>query len=73
MQEFLHSQAEVFLGLAESLNLPGLQDIAHKIITGLQVNPQHVRDIAQLAFADLQQAQKDVLAGDRTTKICLWL
>jgi two-component system, chemotaxis family, sensor histidine kinase and response regulator PixL len=66
LQEFLHSQAEVFLGLAESLNLPGLQDIAHKIIAALQVNPQHVRDITQLAFTDLQQAQKDVLAGDRT-------
>ncbi|MDB9378412.1 chemotaxis protein CheA, partial [Nodularia sphaerocarpa] len=63
---FLGSQAEVFLGLAESLNLPGLQEICQTIIAALQANPQQVYQIAQLAFADLQQAQKDVLAGDRT-------
>ncbi|HYW21956.1 MAG TPA: hybrid sensor histidine kinase/response regulator [Nodularia sp. (in: cyanobacteria)] len=63
---FLGSQAEVFLGLAESLNLPGLQEICQTIITALQANPQQVDRIAKLAFADLQQAQKDVLAGDRT-------
>ncbi|WP_414527509.1 response regulator [Nodularia chucula] len=64
--EFLNSQAEVFLGLAESLNLPGLQEISQTIITALQANPQEVHHIAELAFIDLQQAQKDVLAGDRT-------
>ncbi len=62
---FLVSQAEVFLGLAESLNLPGLQKLCQTMITALQANPQKVYQIAELALADLQQAQKDVLAGDR--------
>ncbi|MBH8561318.1 hybrid sensor histidine kinase/response regulator [Nostoc sp. CENA67] len=63
----LVSQAEVFLGLAESLNLPGLGEIAQTMITGLQVNPDQVYQIAEVAFADLQQAQKQVLAGDRAS------
>ncbi|MFN6481716.1 MULTISPECIES: hybrid sensor histidine kinase/response regulator [unclassified Nostoc] len=65
--EFLHSQGEVFFGLAESLNLPGLGDIAQTIILALQVNPTQVRQIAKIALADLQQAQKLVLEGDRTS------
>ncbi|MGF1935767.1 MAG: response regulator [Nostoc sp. ChiQUE02] len=65
--EFLHSQAEVFLGLAESLNLPGLGGISQTILSALQANPTQVQQIAEIALADLQQAQKLVLAGDRTS------
>ncbi|BAY79171.1 CheA signal transduction histidine kinase (plasmid) [Nostoc linckia NIES-25] len=65
--EFLQSQAEVFLGLAESLNLPGLGEISQAIMSALQANPTQVKQIAEIAFADLQQAQKLVLAGDRTS------
>ncbi|MBD2409179.1 hybrid sensor histidine kinase/response regulator [Nostoc calcicola FACHB-389] len=65
--EFLQSQAEVFLGLAESLNLPGLGEISQTILSALQVNPTQVQQIAEIALADLQQAQKLVLAGDRTS------
>ncbi|BDI18049.1 hypothetical protein ANSO36C_38510 [Nostoc cf. commune SO-36] len=65
--EFLHSQGEVFFGLAESLNLPGLGDIAKTIISALQANPTQVRRIAEIALADLQQAQQLVLKGDRTS------
>ncbi|MHC5676445.1 hybrid sensor histidine kinase/response regulator [Nostoc sp.] len=65
--EFLHSQAEVFFGLAESLNLPGLGEIAQTILSALQANPTQVQQIAEIALADLQQAQKLVLEGDRTS------
>ncbi|MEH1902030.1 MAG: response regulator [Nostoc sp.] len=65
--EFLDSQAEVFFGLAESLNLPGLGEIAQTILSALQANPTQVQQIAEIALADLQQAQKLVLAGDRTS------
>ncbi|MDZ7952403.1 response regulator [Nostoc sp. DedQUE09] len=65
--EFLHSQAEVFLGLAESLNLPGLGEISQTILSALQANPTQVQQIAEIALADLQQAKKLVLAGDRTS------
>ncbi|MEH2213743.1 hybrid sensor histidine kinase/response regulator [Nostoc sp.] len=65
--EFLHSQAEVFLGLAESLNLPGLGKISQTILSALQANPSQVQQIAEIALADLQQAKKLVLEGDRTS------
>ena len=65
--DFLHSQAEVFFGLAESLNLPGLGEISQTILLALQVNPTQVQKIAEIALADLQQAQKLVLEGDRTS------
>jgi two-component system, chemotaxis family, sensor histidine kinase and response regulator PixL len=65
--EFLNSQGEVFLGLAESLNLPGLGEIAQTIISALQANPSQVQQIAEIALADLKQAQKLVLEGDRTS------
>ena len=65
--EFLHSQAEVFLGLAESLNLPGLGEISQTILSALQANPSQVQQIAEIALADLQQSKKLVLEGDRTS------
>lgn len=65
--EFLYSQAEVFLGLAESLNLPGLGEISQTILLALQANPSQVQQIAETALADLQQAKKLVLEGDRTS------
>ncbi len=63
---FLRSEAEIFLGLAESLNLPGLVELAQTILTALEVNPTQVQQIAEIALADLQQSQEAVLAGDRT-------
>ncbi|MEH1855333.1 MAG: hybrid sensor histidine kinase/response regulator [Nostoc sp.] len=65
--EFLHSQSEVFFGLAESLNLPGLGEIAQTILSALRANPTQVQQIAEIALADLQKAQELVLKGDRTS------
>ncbi|MBW4616199.1 MAG: hybrid sensor histidine kinase/response regulator [Desmonostoc vinosum HA7617-LM4] len=65
--DFLVSQAEVFSGLAASLNLPGLGELALTILAALQSNPHQVQQIANIALADLQQARKAVLAGDRTS------
>ncbi|WP_392531560.1 response regulator [Nostoc sp. C117] len=64
---FLQSQAEVFIGLAESLNLPGLGEIAKTIVLALQANSTQAQQIAEIALADLQQSQQLVLAGDRTS------
>ncbi|MDJ0732627.1 MAG: response regulator [Nostocaceae cyanobacterium] len=64
--DFLYSQAEIFIGLAESLNLPGFGEIGKTIIAALEVNPTHTLKIAEIALADLQQAREVVLAGDRT-------
>jgi two-component system, chemotaxis family, sensor histidine kinase and response regulator PixL len=65
--ELLHSQSEVFIGLAESLNLPGLQTLARTIMAAIDANPHKVLEIAQVAFNDLKAAQKAVLEGDRTS------
>ncbi|HEY9904296.1 MAG TPA: hybrid sensor histidine kinase/response regulator [Candidatus Sericytochromatia bacterium] len=62
----LRTQAEVFLGLAESLNLPGFRVIAQTAITALDIAPDQGLTIAQTALADFQAGQTAVLNGDRT-------
>ncbi len=64
---FLRSQAEVFLGLAQSLNLPGFEAIAQTTLTALEVHPDLALKIAEIALADWQEAREAVLAGDRTS------
>jgi two-component system, chemotaxis family, sensor histidine kinase and response regulator PixL len=61
----LKEKAEVFLGLAESMNLPGFAAIAQASLTALQVNPHRVVEIATLALADFSQGRAAVLGGDR--------
>ncbi len=65
MTEVLQSQAEIFLGLSQSLNLSGLGDIAQTILTALEVNPDQVQRITEAAIANFQQAQQQVMDGDR--------
>jgi chemotaxis protein histidine kinase CheA/ActR/RegA family two-component response regulator len=63
----LQAQSEVFLGLAESLNLPGFGAIATSAIDALAKHPESSVAIAQAALADFQQGQAAVLSGDRTS------
>ncbi|BAZ32775.1 CheA signal transduction histidine kinase [Cylindrospermum sp. NIES-4074] len=65
--DFLQSQGEVFFGLAQSLGLPGLGELSQAIIAALAANPAQVYQIGKIALADLQQAHKAVLAGDRSS------
>jgi chemotaxis protein histidine kinase CheA/ActR/RegA family two-component response regulator len=62
----LQTQAEVFVGLAESMGLSGFGAIAQTTLTALKVNPDRVLEIAQVALTDFQRGQIAVLAGDRT-------
>lgn len=55
------------ISLAESFELPGFLAIERAIIAALDCHPDRVDEIALLALVDIQQAQADVLAGDRTT------
>ncbi|AFZ00037.1 hybrid sensor histidine kinase/response regulator [Calothrix sp. PCC 6303] len=66
LAEFMRSQAEVFLGLAESLNLPGFCEIAESIQSAITAKPLQSLEIAKLALADLQAARTDIMEGDRT-------
>ncbi len=63
----LREKAEVFLGLAESVNLPGFGAIAQTTLQALDAHPDQVLRIAQLAFDDFSEGQRQVLEmGDRT-------
>jgi chemotaxis protein histidine kinase CheA/FixJ family two-component response regulator len=66
----LRAQAEVFLGLAESMNLPGFGAIARTAIAALDAAPDQVLDIAQTALVDWCAGRDAVLAGDRTQGGC---
>jgi two-component system, chemotaxis family, sensor histidine kinase and response regulator PixL len=63
--EFMRSQAEIFVGLAESLNLPGFEEIAHTIIAALDANPQQALTVAQASLVSLEGSRQAVLGGDR--------
>jgi len=63
--ENLQSSAEVFIGLGESLNLSGWSKIAQSVLQALERCPDQVFHIAELALADYQQGQQQVLGGDR--------
>uniref|UniRef100_B8HNR9 histidine kinase n=1 Tax=Cyanothece sp. (strain PCC 7425 / ATCC 29141) TaxID=395961 RepID=B8HNR9_CYAP4 len=61
----LRAQAEVFLGIAELLSFGGFQEINQLLMTALETNPHHLKDIYAVALADLRAACQSVLAGDR--------
>jgi two-component system, chemotaxis family, sensor histidine kinase and response regulator PixL len=61
----LRTQAEVFLGIAESLNLVGFAAIAQATMSALNQHPDQVMAIAQQALMDFREGQAAVLAGDR--------
>jgi len=63
----LREQAEIFMGLAESLNLPGFGAIVQNILTALEIHRDQVNTIAKVALSDLWQAWSAVIAGDRTS------
>jgi chemotaxis family two-component system sensor histidine kinase/response regulator PixL len=62
----LRTQAEIFQGLAESLNLPGFAAIARAAIAALDAHSDQAVLIAETALADFQAGQAAVLEGDRT-------
>jgi len=65
IKQVLLSQANFFLSIAKSYTLPGLEEIAQSILTALESSPERVLEIGLAALENLQQAQSDILAGDR--------
>ena len=61
----LHTHAEVFIGLSESLELPGFGDIARATLAALKHQPDQTVTIAEIALVDYRTAQARVLQGDR--------
>jgi two-component system, chemotaxis family, sensor histidine kinase and response regulator PixL len=62
----IQSVTDVCISLAESFELPGFLAINQAIIAAISHHPTQLDDIVLLAVVNLQQAQTDVLAGDRT-------
>ncbi len=62
----LHRITEICISLAESFELPGFLAVNTAIVTALSAHPDRINEISLLALENLQQAQADVLAGDRT-------
>jgi two-component system, chemotaxis family, sensor histidine kinase and response regulator PixL len=62
----LQSTTEICIGLAESFDLPGFLAINQRIEALIQLHPECLEQIANLGLINLQQAQSEVLAGDRT-------
>lgn len=65
LSELLRLQADVFIGLGESLRLPGFGSIAQATVAALDQQPQRVMSIAQIALRDYRAGQAKVLQGDR--------
>jgi two-component system, chemotaxis family, sensor histidine kinase and response regulator PixL len=57
---------DICIGLAQSFELPGFLAINQAIIAATSHAPNCLDQIALLALVNIQQAQTDVLAGDRT-------
>ncbi len=57
----LRAQAEVFMGFAELLNLPGFAAIATAALAALDHYPEEAITIAQIALADFRGGRDDVL------------
>lgn len=64
--KLLQIHADVFSGLAESLNLSGFGAIAKTTIQAINTHPDQILTIAHTALADFRQGQMAVFAGDRT-------
>lgn len=66
IQACLQDTTGICIGLAESFELPGFLAINQRIDEVIVLHPELLAQIASLALINLQQAQSEVLAGDRT-------
>jgi len=62
----LREQAEIFVGLAESLNLPGFGAIASRTLAALDAHPLDAHRVLEVALKDFQAGWDAVISGDRT-------
>lgn len=67
IETVLKEGIEVFIGLGESLNLPGFSAIAKTTLTALELHPEQVETIAQVALLDFSEGWSAVMEGDRTS------
>ncbi|MEM6591134.1 MAG: response regulator [Cyanobacteria bacterium P01_H01_bin.119] len=66
LKSLLQSQADIFIGLSESVGLSGFGTIAQTTLKALNHSPDQVAEIARVALDDYRSGQAQILAGDRT-------
>lgn len=67
LETVLREEIQVFIGLGESLNLPGFGAIAKTTLTALELHPEQVDTIANLALLNFSEGWSAVMEGDRTS------
>lgn len=65
LRDQLETTTQVFLGLAESLQLPGFGAIAQTVLEAIATQPQRIAEITYLAYTDFRAGQQLILQGDR--------
>lgn len=63
----LRAQAEIFMGFAELLDLPGFAQIAHTALQALAASPDQAIEITRLAVDDFRQGREAVLVHGSST------
>jgi|GEM_PF-1957496 len=66
IKDCLDGVTDTCISLAESFELPGFLALNQAIVSAMSNHPDRINEIGLLALVDLQQAQIEVLAGDRT-------
>ncbi|MFB2836763.1 response regulator [Floridanema evergladense] len=67
LEAILREEIQVFIGLGESLNLPGFGAIAQTTLTALELHPEQVKTIAEVALMNFSEGWSLVMEGDRTS------
>ncbi len=65
IRQTLITQSEFFIELGASYALPGIEEIAQTTLRAIELYPEQVVAIGQVALANLQAARTEILAGDR--------
>jgi two-component system, chemotaxis family, sensor histidine kinase and response regulator PixL len=65
IRQTLITQSEFFIELGASYALPGIEEIAKTTLRAIELYPDQVVAIGQVALANLQAARTEILAGDR--------
>ncbi len=78
VQEILLPQAEFFLELGASYELPGIAEIAKATIAAVALHPQRIIEIAAASLENFRVAREQILTGDRaisgqvSPQLALW-
>ncbi|MGA9382596.1 MAG: hybrid sensor histidine kinase/response regulator, partial [Phormidium sp.] len=67
LETVLREQIQVFIGLGESLNLPGFGAMAQTTLTALELHPERIKTIAEVALLNFSEGWSLVMEGDRTS------